>query len=475
MITNMNDTDYKLVNLWNVHCDITNQGYLKIFENTQSALIDFGFTINGVLTNTANGLYREDDFWLTADDSGNPKSSNDPKSFIDQELLSVLDITKDKIVVHGGNGKIIYEYQLLNGIQNGYYRVFHQNGNLKFETEFINGTQKEGSILSYHENGKLAREVFLTRSGYLNGLFSEWFPNGNKKLDGLYYLENNVERFILINQWDEKGSVREYSNYSKDNLKKGTSLKIFNANDQLLRSYKVDYIGLHVDLKLEESRIYHPNGQLKEILKGPYKVSTDKWNEDGKRLIDIDYVLSTKHCVEAKAQDISSTPELQNLVFAESLEEIKEVILAKDLYELFVLQIVEHTNGCFFQYKADIVETDNVDFTDFDEYSLEDYDMNKEGGDFNPYKCVFESTSVEAWEFYKIREGIQSNELLDFLNQCAQNTIENLAIENEHIIDSLAFKIATVNKERVIDWFWTTRTNGVIDFKFCFKPKMDLL
>ena len=211
-----------------------------------------------------------------------------------------------------------------------------------------------------------------------------------------------------------------------------------------------------------------------ELLQGPSSVSVDSVSVNGQKLLNIEYLLSTRNCLIGDIVKTKSLEELRGLVFAESLDEIKDIIQNISSHELFLLQIVEH-NGCYFQYKErGLYPIYGNNSKENNEYSLEENDMNYGGGIFDPYKCIIEAKTIEVWEFYRISDRCDFNEILTLLNDCAQNKVESNALVNDPLVHSLAFRLAIVNQEDVVNWFWTQKTNEVIDYRFCYRQKNDL-
>jgi len=76
-----------------------------------------------------------------------------------------------KIICYFNNGKFSLYQNVVNGIPNGKFFSSYGNGNLKYESEVING--KEIYFKSYYENGK----VNFIRDGIKN-TFTQWDENG---------------------------------------------------------------------------------------------------------------------------------------------------------------------------------------------------------------------------------------------------------------------------------------------------------
>jgi antitoxin component YwqK of YwqJK toxin-antitoxin module len=91
---------------------------------------------------------------------------------------------------HSYSGKEIVN--LKNGKRNGLYQEYYKNGNVKSEINYKNGIQ-EGETFSYREDGSLFRN-----SNFVNGEYSgdgfEYYDNGNTRM--IY----NGERYIFFSE-----------------------------------------------------------------------------------------------------------------------------------------------------------------------------------------------------------------------------------------------------------------------------------
>lgn len=94
------------------------------------------------------------------------------------------------------NGSLEKEYETVNGKSHGYYRQYHQNGQLQVELIFENGRQKPGIVESYHPNGQLARRVCLDKLLFCNGEFEEFFLSGKIKVRGFYLTDDRFEQEV---------------------------------------------------------------------------------------------------------------------------------------------------------------------------------------------------------------------------------------------------------------------------------------
>ena len=171
------------------------------------------------------------------------------------------------------NGSIDEEYEInKEGKQNGYYKLFHDNGQLKVETSFKNGIQNPGIIISYHSNGVRAREVILSKNGNFNGAFTEWHNNGNIKTQGYH---KDDEKFIE-NEFYENGVLID-SEALKTESELNSSIKdedfeeLFKMNASFFLKMKEPHLkGWHDIIK--------DRGESQEMLCKTLKVSMDDYD-----------------------------------------------------------------------------------------------------------------------------------------------------------------------------------------------------
>ena len=103
------------------------------------------------------------------------------------------------------NGNIKVESEVNSeGSLHGTTKLYHENGQLRLQVEFTNDKQNDGEITQFHDNGNKARCVFLVNGNY-EGEFFEWYKNGVMSRKGLY--ENN--EVIKEELWDEDNNPIE--------------------------------------------------------------------------------------------------------------------------------------------------------------------------------------------------------------------------------------------------------------------------
>ncbi len=120
-------------------------------------------------------------------------------------------------------GRLMERYQVIraSNIRHGYYKMYHDNGNLALEHNYING-ELNGEERIYHENGQLSGSLPLKNGDY-QGYFTYYYPDGTLKQKGYYkddalygelctyYRNGKTQKCVMMKNNMEQGAFREYS------------------------------------------------------------------------------------------------------------------------------------------------------------------------------------------------------------------------------------------------------------------------
>ena len=87
-------------------------------------------------------------------------------------------------------------------------KILYPNGELKMEGNSTDGV-KEGKWTSWYENGMIWSETYF-ENGKKDGSTATWFPNGKKRYEGFF--KNGVESGKW-KYWDEAGNLMQEVNY----------------------------------------------------------------------------------------------------------------------------------------------------------------------------------------------------------------------------------------------------------------------
>ena len=182
------------------------------------------------------------------------------------------------------NDNLYEEYEVNeDGLRNGYYKSFHDNGQLRLELSYSEGKQNPGTIISYHKNGNKAREVVLSKNGNLNGAFTEWHDNGQLKKQGVY----NEDVRTIQKEWEENGNVHIESELNEKGERHGVT-RLYHKNGQLQVEENFTN-GIQDDGTVIS---YYDNGsKARQIirLRGDLNGKFSEWYQNGKQKIEGTY------------------------------------------------------------------------------------------------------------------------------------------------------------------------------------------
>jgi len=108
----------------------------------------------------------------------------------------VFDLSKE-------TGNKILEFRMVKGLKNGLYQEWYPDGNLKTKGKYLNNTQVGDWTVWYVDGQKKSEGNF--KDGKKDGLTTTWYENGQKKsegtfkdgeLDGLSYQQSDEKRSI---------------------------------------------------------------------------------------------------------------------------------------------------------------------------------------------------------------------------------------------------------------------------------------
>jgi uncharacterized protein len=134
------------------------------------------------------------------------------------ELVKRDDLYYKKYTDVPFNGKITGKKQGLfeNGIKEGLWNYYHDNGQLYSKGNYKNGNQ-DGYWVHYHENGQLNSKGDF-KNGELEGSYITYYDSGNLYSKGDY--KNGKREGFWIGYWDN-GQLTYKGNY-KNGLEEGS-------------------------------------------------------------------------------------------------------------------------------------------------------------------------------------------------------------------------------------------------------------
>lgn len=146
------------------------------YEKIQSELTDYGYSYlkDEIENESVSTNYKNGNFWLeiTSDNSKNKDSSN-LQTIISHSFKlinkgSVYDQNNGLKLTYHTNDTIKEKYTLKDGLINGIFKRFYDNGTLEMEGLFLNG-KKDGFFTDYNKDGSVSVK-YQMKNGETNGL-----------------------------------------------------------------------------------------------------------------------------------------------------------------------------------------------------------------------------------------------------------------------------------------------------------------
>jgi len=111
------------------------------------------------------------------------------------------------------NGKPISWVSYKNGLADGQWQEWYENGNLRFDSYWKEG-KGHGPWKYFHENGKLRQEEFFDMDAAI-GIFKSFWPNGQLRLNSSWL---QGQKHGMWTYYDESGSPIKTEMYLNDAL-----------------------------------------------------------------------------------------------------------------------------------------------------------------------------------------------------------------------------------------------------------------
>jgi len=149
------------------------------------------------------------------------------------------------------------------GVRHGITKIYHENAQLQVLLEYTNGKQNDGEIISFHDNGNKARCVNLSDGNY-EGDFIEWHKNGVISRKGVYENDEIVEEQLWDednNPIDKKNEVIEQYKTKDDYM--NFSLQLIGITNQDFQSLDLENLNKDLESKMYEFQEKHEEFLMK--------------------------------------------------------------------------------------------------------------------------------------------------------------------------------------------------------------------
>jgi uncharacterized protein len=109
-------------------------------------------------------------------------------------------------IYHDDETKLKKEYYEVNGIREGVYKLYRNNGKLWHECNFVNGILN-GECKLYYENGNIWM-IKTYINGILNGESKEYYENG-QIYEKCYYVNGEFDEYQAYELYNDNGEIIE--------------------------------------------------------------------------------------------------------------------------------------------------------------------------------------------------------------------------------------------------------------------------
>ena len=200
---------------------------------------------------------------LTISDSGNFKVHDSGGRHIDVILKD--GVINGRYEEYYNNGNLFTLGTYVNGKKEGQWKIYAENGKLWKVYEYKND-ELNGKYISYYTNNGLESERGTYVNGLLNGEWVENYSSGQKKITGNY---ENGKRKGTFTEWYTNGVKKSSMDYNNDEV--NGKVLVYYESGRLL--YEADMIGREGILKG-----YHLDGRLGFEGKINNNQRIGKWN-----------------------------------------------------------------------------------------------------------------------------------------------------------------------------------------------------
>ena len=107
------------------------------------------------------------------------------------------------------NGRLYTQFTMVNGVGQGEYRMWHNNGMLAMYCFFSKGMRREGCYYTFFESGQ-PETLVEYKNGLTEGACRSWYGNGVLKSTGAYRKGTAVG---VWQNWNEKGELVSETSY----------------------------------------------------------------------------------------------------------------------------------------------------------------------------------------------------------------------------------------------------------------------
>ncbi len=176
--------------------------------------------------------------------------------FVEYGSYEIYKDAKTKKVLNGyyviGNGLVKWEeFNVENGVLNGIYLFYHNNGNISIKSNYVKG-KLQGEEIYYYPSGAI-QQKHSYKNGVILGLQTHYYEGGQKKTESKYINGKSNES----TSYDLVGNITSQS-FLKDGLSIRQQIRNGKLISETISSTYDDY---------EAMKFYNEDGSLKHHLR----------------------------------------------------------------------------------------------------------------------------------------------------------------------------------------------------------------
>jgi antitoxin component YwqK of YwqJK toxin-antitoxin module len=205
---------------------------------------------------------------------------------LENDLKSIREKLEQEMKKSNYTGLTRENYQQINGIKNGSYVTYYENGNKKSEGSFKDGNFNDSWVF-YFENGKIKEEINYFNN-YKNGIYKYYYLNGKLKESGSFKDDNYHGNYI---SYFENGNIEKEGKFIDGKYDELWSFNFENGNPKGKGSFKMSdgsemgSTGIPKNGRTGIWRFFHDNGLVKDefnYIDGKINGNFKSFNELGK-------------------------------------------------------------------------------------------------------------------------------------------------------------------------------------------------
>lgn len=348
--------------------------------------------------------------------------------------MGLFSIRKTKTDYYN-TGEIESIYQTLNNQLDGWYKIYHKNGQLKTIVNYKKNTQIDEIVKSYDEKGNLVRLVEI-KNNELNGPFKEFYSSGKLKCEGYY----------------KDGQIIDKKAFYENSTLKYHYLKSSNESESKILDEDLNYLKNNLEKLPKFSVLYTSNNDFEIFLFDTYESAQIKFESISNKILDISK--------EYEINEINNPDFIELVELCELLEipqkSINSLISIEDKNELIELWLEIHSESSHrYLSKFTSLINNNIELREFEGRTYFNFINLKQDINYIPTEFLHIANSENFIEHKKLINKINSSKeqtISKIEKIFSQSEYKNIFIILDTVVSYFENKL-TENKNTIDDFF----------------------